>query len=98
MIKSDLYDPYEDINFVERRALIEDKEGNIIYDKIVMFPDYFSENSVNIVSSKYFQKLEKNQPESDIREMLNRISDNLGLWGEEQNYFNNDKELEEYGK
>lgn len=96
MIKSDLYDPYEDINFVERRALIEDKEGNIIYDKIVMFPDYFSENSVNIVSSKYFQKLEKNQPESDIREMLNRISDNLGLWGEEQNYFNNDKELEEF--
>ena len=49
-----LKDPYQDIEFSVRHALILDKDGTPIYENDVTFPTYFSDNAVNIVSSKYF--------------------------------------------
>ena len=84
-----MIDPYEGINFSNRKAVILDKDGNIIYEKDVIFPDYFSDNAVNIVSSKYFHK-SKDKEELDIRNMINRVSETISRWGFEQEYFDNE--------
>jgi ribonucleoside-diphosphate reductase alpha chain len=78
--------PYAEINFIPRKALISDKDGNIIYENDVIFPDYYSDNSVNITSSKYFFKSDQYE-EKDIRQMIDRVSDTLAQWGIKQEYF-----------
>jgi len=78
--------PYEDIDFQVREALIVDKDGNKIYDEKVIFPTYFTDNAVNIVSSKYFVKTD-GYVETDLRNMIDRVSDTLTQWGVEQKYF-----------
>lgn len=84
-----LKDPYQDIEFSKRKALITDKDGETIYENDVVFPTYFSDNAVNIVSSKYFYS-NQNNDETDIRQMFDRVSNTLTDWGIEQEYF--DKE------
>jgi len=79
-------DPYKDINFVERRALIKDKNGKTIIDELVEFPDFFSEKSVNIVTSKYLCN-EAKRKETSIRQMIDRVSDTIAEWGKSDEYF-----------
>lgn len=85
-------DPYEDINFVERRALIKDKEGKIIFNEIVEFPDFYSEKAVNIVSSKYLCN-EAKRKESSIRQMIDRVSETISNWGDSDGYFEGNDQL-----
>ena len=85
-----MLDPYKDINFVKRHAIIKSKDGEDIYNKEVIFPDYFSDTAVNIVASKYFHKsIEKE--EVDIRDMIDRVSNCISDWGENQNYFSGEE-------
>ena len=84
-------DPYKDINFIETKALILGSDGGKIYENDVVFPDYFSENSINIVASKYFKK-----GENDIRQMINRVSNTITQWGENQNYFDDESDRDEF--
>jgi len=81
-----LKDPYQDIEFSVRHALILDKDGTPIYENDVTFPTYFSDNAVNIVSSKYFYSSD-DRKETDIRQMFDRVSDTLTDWGVKQKYF-----------
>jgi len=79
-------DPYANINFLERRALIKDKNGKIKFDEIVEFPDYFSDSSVNITASKYLCNEAKHK-ETSIKQMINRVSDTITEWGNKDGYF-----------
>jgi ribonucleoside-diphosphate reductase alpha chain len=88
-------DPYEDINFVKSKAVILDKDGGKIYENDVIFPDYFTENSINIVASKYFHK-GKGREEHDLREMIDRVSNTITTWGETQNYFSSSQERNDF--
>lgn len=81
-------DPYKDINFVKRHALIKDKDGNIIFNEEVEFPDFFSDNAVNIVSSKYLCNNAKRK-EKSLKDMIDRVSETITDWGIEDGYFNN---------
>lgn len=86
-------DLYDDINFVTKRAVIFNKEGKPIFDKIVVFPDYFSDNAVNIVASKYFYNShDDKKSEVDIRSMTNRVADTIAMWGVKQKYFENEEQ------
>jgi ribonucleoside-diphosphate reductase alpha chain len=80
-------DPYECINFTKRHALIKDKDGNIIFDEEVEFPDFFSDNAVNIVSSKYLCNSAKRK-ETSVKDMIDRVSETITEWGIKDNYFN----------
>ena len=79
-------DPYEGINFVERRALIKDKNGKVKFDEIVEFPDYFSDSSVNITASKYLCNEAKHK-ETSIKQMVDRVSNTITKWGNKDGYF-----------
>ena len=83
--------PYEGINFVEKKAELKDKDGKVIFEKMVTFPDYFSDTSINIVSSKYFK-----QDDTDIRTMFNRVSDTIADWGKKDGYFETDEQYQSF--
>jgi len=83
--------PYEGITFVETTPEIKDKNGNVIFNKDVSFPDYFREQDIKIVSSKYFKK-----HETDLRQMINRVSDTIADWGITDGYFQTQGEAEEF--
>jgi len=84
-------DPYEGINFIERHAEIINSEGEIIFSEKVTFPDYFSDNDVNIVASKYLCN-EGKKKETHLKEMIDRVSDTISNWGFEDGYFKTEEE------
>ncbi|MCK5019858.1 MAG: vitamin B12-dependent ribonucleotide reductase, partial [Candidatus Peribacteraceae bacterium] len=88
-------DPYSDINFVKRKAQIKDKEGNIIFDEDVEFPDYFDENSINIVSNKYLCN-EAKMKETSLRQMIDRVSDVITDWGVKDKYLKDKEDAERF--
>lgn len=90
-----MLNPYKDINFVKRNPKIFNDKNKCIFDEIVEFPDYFSDNAVKVVSSKYLCNSAKKK-ETSLREMIDRVSDTITQWGKKNNYFENEKEAEEF--
>ncbi|MFW6242547.1 MAG: hypothetical protein ACOC2W_00140 [bacterium] len=86
---------YEDITFVNRQSTIFDKDNNIIFDETVEFPDFYDDNSVNVISSKYLCNSDKIK-ETSIKDIFNRVANTISEWGYEQGYFKSDKEKEKF--
>lgn len=84
-------DPYAGINFVEFHPIIKDRGGKIVFSEKVIFPDYFRENDVTIVASKYLANQAKRK-ETDLREMIDRVGDTVTNWGITDGYFDSDEE------
>lgn len=78
-------DPYAGINWVERNPVIKDKTGKDVFNEKVIFPDYFTENSVKIVASKYLANSAKRK-ETSLRDMIDRVSDAITLWALKDGY------------
>jgi ribonucleoside-diphosphate reductase alpha chain len=92
LIKIDIdKDPYKNINWTKRLASIKSKEGEVIYEKEVLFPDYFSDTAVNITASKYFHKSIIHE-ESNLQEMIDRVSNTIVSWDK----INDDYKLKYY--
>ena len=84
-------DPYEGINFVEFHPVIKGRDGNVVFDEIVTFPDYFRDNDVVIVSSKFLANQAKYK-ETDLRDMINRVADTITNFGIKDGYFDSESE------
>lgn len=77
--------PFEEINWTKRDAQVGKFE-----QKNVEFPDFWSDNAVNITASKYFRgKLTAPERETSVKEMINRVTRTIRGWGEEFGYFEN---------
>ena len=101
-------DPYDQIAWELRRAVISGKDGNPVFEQNdVEFPTSWSQSATNIVASKYFrgplatgnagQRLLRpdGQPyerERSVRQLVNRICDSLTQWGKDGSYFASDDE------
>jgi len=83
--------PFDEVKWVKREAEIL---GSNFKMKEVEFPDFYSQNAVNIVSSKYFKVIEGKQ-ETSLKEIINRVVKTFKKWGLEQGYFDY-KEAEIY--
>lgn len=90
-----LGDPYEGIIFVKRRSQIHDKEGKLIFDRDVEFPDYFDDNSISIVSSKYLCNDAKKE-EKSFKQMIDRVSETIVEWGLKDGYFKSEEEAAQF--
>jgi ribonucleoside-diphosphate reductase alpha chain len=88
-------DPYEGINFVKRNSNIRNIKGEKIFEEEVEFPDYFTDESVSIVSDKYLCNNSKKK-EKSLKELINRVSDTIAIWGKEDKYFSTDEEKEDF--
>src|SRR4030043_1628805 len=81
-------DVYKDsknlMRYSPREALITGDKGKVIeQEKGCVFPEWWSQHSVNTVASKYFRKV--NVPETgrevDIRQLTGRVAKKTSQWG-----------------
>jgi len=75
--------PYDEVNWVKRTAEIP---GSGFKMENVEFPDFYSQNAVNIIAEKYF-KVNKGKQETSLKELIDRVVKTFKKWGLEQGYF-----------
>lgn len=82
--------PFGEVEWVKRDAIVGGA-GKIIFEqKEVEFPDFWSQNAVNITASKYFRgKPGSPEREKDLKQMITRVAHTIREWGEKFGYFAN---------
>lgn len=85
--------PYDEVRWTKRIAEIP---GSKFKMENVEFPDFYSQNAINIVASKYF-KVNNGKQETSLKEIIDRVVKTFKKWGLEQGYFD-EKTAEIYEK
>ena len=81
-------DPFEEVEWEIRDALIPGKDKPVFEQKGVEFPKFWSQTATNIVAQKYFRgRMGSPDRESSVKQMIGRIVDTVGAWGQEGGYF-----------
>ena len=89
--------PFDEINWVKRDAMIGSGEKKVFEQLGVEFPDFWSQNAVNITSAKYFRgKLGSPEREWSVKQMISRVTRVIRAWGEKFGYFNNLEEAQTF--
>ena len=90
-------DPFDEIEWEMRDALIPGKDGPAFEQRGVEFPKFWSQTATNIVAQKYFRgRLCSPERESSVKQMIGRVVDTIGAWGREGGYFADDDEAETF--
>src|SRR5436309_8732420 len=90
-------DPFEEIDWETRDALIPGKEGAVFEQKGVEFPKFWSQTATNIVAQKYFRgRMSSPERESSVKQMIGRVVSTVGAWGREGGYFADEAEAENF--
>lgn len=85
--------PYDQVNWLKTDAIIPGKTGPSFEQFDVEFPDFYSQNAINIIASKYF-RFHGAKREKSLKQIIDRVVKTLRQWGEEQGYFKNKKEAQ----
>ncbi|HEV8601922.1 MAG TPA: vitamin B12-dependent ribonucleotide reductase [Gaiellaceae bacterium] len=81
-------DPFEEVEWETRDALIPGKERPVFEQKGVEFPKFWSQTATNIVAQKYFRgRMGSPDRESSVQQMIGRVVSTIGAWGREGGYF-----------
>ena len=90
-------DPFTEVEWEERDALIPGKESAVFEQKAVEFPKFWSQTATNIVAQKYFRgRMSSPEREQSVKQMIGRVVDTIGAWGREGGYFANEDEAETF--
>ncbi len=90
-------DPFDEIEWETRDALIPGKDGPAFEQKDVEFPKFWSQTATNIVAQKYFRgRMSSPERETSVRQMIGRVVDTIGGWGREGSYFADEEEAETF--
>ena len=90
-------DPFDEIEWELRHALIPGKDGPAFDQKDVEFPRFWSQTATNIVAQKYFRgRMSSPERERSVKQMIGRIVDTIGGWGRQGGYFATDEEAETF--
>ena len=90
-------DPFEEIDWETRDALIPGKDGPAFEQNDVEFPKFWSQTATNIVAQKYFRgRMSSPERESSVKQMIGRVVSTIGTWGREGNYFADEEEAETF--
>ena len=84
-------DPYYGINFIPRKAEIYSSDHKLLFSEEVSFPEYYNDNSVNIIASKYLCNNAKRK-ETSLKDMIDRVSETISSWGMKDGYFKTEEE------
>ncbi|MQA05996.1 MAG: vitamin B12-dependent ribonucleotide reductase [Streptosporangiales bacterium] len=82
--------PYDEVEWVRRDVVMTNwKDGSVNFEQRgVEFPASWSQNAVNIVTSKYFRgALGSQQREASLKQLVNRVVDKYVAAGWENGYF-----------
>src|SRR5438445_11347255 len=81
-------DPFDEIEWEIRDALIPGRNGPAFEQRGVEFPKFWSQTATNIVAQKYFRgRLPSPERESSVKQMVGRVVDTAVAWGKEGGYF-----------
>ncbi len=91
-------DPYTAIKWTLRDVTISDVHGKKIFEqKGIECPEFWSQNAINIVASKYFKGgLNTSERETSVRSLIGRVAGTISRWGSEQGYFRDDAERDTF--
>src|SRR4051794_11924616 len=90
-------DPFDEIEWETRDALIPGKDGPAFEQKDVEFPKFWSQTATNIVAQKYFRgRMSSPERETSVRQMIGRVVDTIAGWGREGHYFADEEEAETF--
>src|SRR6266540_127405 len=90
-------DPFEEVEWEIRDALIPGKDKPVFEQKGVEFPRFWSQTATNIVAQKYFRgRMGSPDRESSVKQMIGRIVSTVGAWGREGGYFADEEEAETF--
>ena len=88
-------DPFDEIEWELRDAIIPGKDGPAFEQRNVEFPRFWSQTATNIVAQKYFRgRLSSPERERSVKQMVGRVVATIGGWGREGGYFASDEEAE----
>src|ERR1700749_2284082 len=82
--------PYDQVTWERRDVVMTNwRDGSVNFEQRgVEFPDFWSLNAVNIVTSKYFRgALGTPQRETGLKQLIDRIVQTYRRAGEEHHYF-----------
>ena len=75
-------DPFDEIEWETRDALIPGRDGPAFEQRGVEFPKFWSQTATNIVAQKYFRgRLSSPERESSVKQMIGRVVDTVVAWG-----------------
>lgn len=81
------------INWIKTTSSIKDSNGKTVFElPEVEAPDFWSENAINIVASKYFKKI-NGENETSVKQLIHRVVGQITGWGFEQKYFDGESAL-----
>ncbi len=90
-------DPFDEVEWEVRDALIPGKDGPAFEQRGVEFPRFWSQTATNIVAQKYFRgRLGSPERESSVKQMIGRVVDTITGWGVEGGYFADDGDAEAF--
>src|SRR4051794_515335 len=90
-------DPFDEIEWETRDALIPGKDGPAFEQKDVEFPKFWSQTATNIVAQKYFRgRMSAPERERSVKQMIGRVVDTIGSWGRQGGYFADETEAETF--
>jgi ribonucleoside-diphosphate reductase alpha chain len=90
-------DPFDEIEWELRDALIPGKDGPAFEQRNVEFPRFWSQTATNIVAQKYFRgRLSSPERERSVKQMIGRVVETIGGWGRAGGYFGGDEEADTF--
>src|SRR5918911_2293730 len=90
-------DPFDEIEWETRDALIPGRDGPAFEQRGVEFPKFWSQTATNIVAQKYFRgRMSSPERERSVKQMIGRVVETVGRWGREGGYFGTDEDAETF--
>jgi ribonucleoside-diphosphate reductase alpha chain len=90
-------DPFEEVEWETRDALIPGKDKPVFEQRGVEFPKHWSQTATNIVAQKYFRgRMTSPERERSVKQMIGRVVDTIGRWGRQGGYFANEEEADTF--
>ena len=90
-------DPFDEIEWETRDALIPGKGAPVFEQRDVEFPKFWSQTATNIVAQKYFRgRMASPDRERSVKQMIGRVADTITGWGDQGGYFATDDERDTF--
>ncbi|MEO5691075.1 MAG: vitamin B12-dependent ribonucleotide reductase [Candidatus Saccharimonadales bacterium] len=91
--------PYDQLNWVKRESSITNPStGKIVFEqKEAEFPEFWSQNAINIVAQKYFYGTPGTPGrEKSLRQLIDRVANTVTKHGYDNGYFTSEEEADTF--
>jgi ribonucleoside-diphosphate reductase alpha chain len=88
--------PFDSVRWKTVDARIVGGDGSVKFEQLgIEVPEWWTENSSNIVADKYFRMI-NGVRENSVKQIFTRVAQSLRAWATRQNFFETEKDAEIY--